>query len=274
MTATAATDLSTTYSDLTWELDGSVGVLTLNRPDSLNALRSSMLDELAEVVVQMQHDAAVRAVVITGAGRAFCAGADVKEWSAQAEEGYGDRTEEPWPPKMHRIMQQLYWLPKPVVGAVNGVAVGAGCDLTLVTDVRIASTRARFGEVYMRLGFCPDAGGSFLLPRIVGESRAAEMIYTGRIIDATEADRIGLVSRVVEPDQLLEAAMDQAGIFASGPTVAIGIAKQNIRKNLATTFEEGLRNELRGGDVCGRTEDHVEGLRATVEKRAPEFQGR
>ncbi len=262
-----------TLSDLErvqWELDGNVGILTLNRPDNLNALNQPTLDELARVVVEATNNPEVRALVITGAGRGFCAGADVQEWS----DGTDDTYAEPWPPKMHRIMSQLYWLPKPVIAAVNGVAVGAGCDLTLVADMRIASTQARFGEVYIKLGFCPDAGGSFLLPRIVGEARAAEMIYTGRIIDADEAERIGLVTEVVAPEDLRKRAMDQARIFASGPTVGIGIAKQNIRKNYLVSFEEALRNELRGGDLCGKTEDHVEGLKATIEKRPAEFVGR
>jgi 2-(1,2-epoxy-1,2-dihydrophenyl)acetyl-CoA isomerase len=258
--------------NVTWHMEGNVGVLTLNRPDRLNAIDNGTIDELAAVVAAATHDDSVRAVVITGAGRGFCAGADVQEWDAGPEAAPEDQ--EPWPPKMHRVMTALYWMPKPVVAAVNGVAVGAGCDLTLVADMRFASTAARFGEVYMRLGFCPDAGGSYLLPRIVGEARAAEMIYTGRIIDAAEAERTGLVTEVVEPDALLDRAMEQARIFASGPTVAIGIAKQNIRKNHTATFEDALRNELRGGDLCGKTEDHVEGLRATVDRRQPEFVGR
>ncbi|MGY1846312.1 MULTISPECIES: enoyl-CoA hydratase/isomerase family protein [unclassified Blastococcus] len=258
--------------NVAWHLDGNVGVLTLNRPDRLNAIDNATIDDLAAVVAAATHDENVRAVVITGAGRAFCAGADVQEWDAGSEAAPEDQ--EPWPPKMHRVMTSLYWMPKPVVAAVNGVAVGAGCDLALVADMRFGSTAARFGEIYMRLGFCPDAGGSYLLPRIVGESRAAEMIYTGRIIDAAEAERIGLVTEIVEPDALLDRAMEQARIFASGPTVAIGIAKQNIRKNHTATFEDALRNELRGGDLCGKTEDHVEGMRATIDRRQPEFVGR
>lgn len=258
--------------DVSWEVQDAVGVLTLNRPESLNAVRSATIDELREVVREATYDSRVRAVVLTGAGRAFCAGADVKEWSSQDSDA--GSAEEPWPPKMHRVMSALYWMPKPVIAAVNGVAVGAGCDLTLVSDIRIASVNARFGEVYMRLGFCPDAGGSFLLPRLVGESRAAEMIYTGRIIDADEAFAIGLVSRVVDPEKLMDSALEQAALLASGPTVAIGIAKQNIRKNALVGFEEALRNELRGGEICGRTVDHAEGLRATVEHRVAEFVGR
>jgi enoyl-CoA hydratase/carnithine racemase len=253
-----------------WETQGAVGVLTLNRPGNLNALNKPALEELSKVVVEATHNEEIRSVVLTGAGRAFCAGADIQEWSDATDNTHG----EPWPPRMHTVMSGLYWMPKPVIAAVNGVAVGAGCDLTLVADMRFASTQARFGEVYMRLGFCPDAGGSFLLPRIVGEARAAEMIYTGRIVEADEADRIGLVTEVVEPDELMKRAVEQAHVFASGPTVGIGIAKQNIRTNYTLSFEEALRNELRGGELCAKTEDHREGLRAAVDKRPPEFVGR
>jgi 2-(1,2-epoxy-1,2-dihydrophenyl)acetyl-CoA isomerase len=255
--------------NLSWRMEGGVGVLTLNRPDRLNALDIATVTELDRVVAHAAADPGVRCVVLTGAGRGFCAGADVQEWNDGPEPD-----EEPWPPRMHRVMARLYWLPKPVVAAVNGVAVGAGCDLTLVADVRIASTAARFGQAYIKLGYCPDAGGSYLLPKIVGESRAAEMIYTGRMIDAAEADRIGLVSTVVEPDQLMDTAMELANRFASGPTVAIGIAKQNIRKNRTVTFEEALRNEVRGGEICAHTEDHLEGMQATIEKRPAVYTGR
>ncbi|MGI5326968.1 enoyl-CoA hydratase/isomerase family protein [Actinomadura nitritigenes] len=257
----------TEHNDLIWQVDDGVGVLTLNRPGSMNALRSATLEELAAVVRQAEHDPSVRAVLVTGAGRAFCAGADVNEWA----DDDGDST---WVPMMHDVMTRLYWLPKPVVAAVNGVAVGAGCDLSLVADLRIASDKARFGEAYIRLGFCPDAGGSYLLPRIVGEARAMEMIYTGRIVEAAEALDIGLVSRVVEHEKFMDAALEQARQLASGPTVAIGLAKQNIRKNHTATFEEALRTEGRGGAICAQTRDHVEALKASVDKRAPEFTGR
>lgn len=258
-----------------WRIDGAVGVVTLNRPDRLNAIDTATIGELDRVVSAAAADPAVRALLLTGAGRGFCAGADVKEWSASSSgEDRPASASEDWPTLMHRVMARLYWLPKPVVAAVNGVAVGAGCDLSLVCDFRIASSSARFGEVYIRLGFSPDAGGSFLLPRIIGETRAAEMIYTGRIIDAVEAERIGLVSQVVEPDRLLDVAMEFARQLAAGPTVAIGLAKQNIRRNSNATFEEALRNELRAGNICSHTEDHVEGLAATIEKRQPSFGGR
>ena len=135
---------------------------------------------------------------------------------------------------------RIYRLPKPVVAAVNGVAVGAGCDMTLASDLRVASTKARFGQAYVRLGYCPDAGGSFLLPRLIGEARAMEMIYTGRIIDADEANRIGLLNALVEPEELMPTALELAGRLAKGPTIAIGLAKENIRQNALLNIEDAL----------------------------------
>lgn len=253
-----------------WRTEGAVGVLTLNRPERLNAIDSPTIDELAWAMIEATHNPAVRALVVTGNGRGFSAGADVQSWSSGEE----NSDPEGWTTKMHNVMNRLYRMPKPAIAAVNGVAVGAGCDLTLACDLRIASTAARFGEAYVRVGFCPDAGGSYLLPRVVGEARAAEMIYTGRIIDAEEADRIGLVSEVVAPEQLLPRTMELAADLAAGPTVAIGLAKQNIRAGYTLSFEQALAAELRAGELCGKTEDHAEGLQAAVDKRTPNFVGR
>ncbi|TDD84021.1 enoyl-CoA hydratase/isomerase family protein [Actinomadura rubrisoli] len=253
----------------TWRMDGAVGVLTLNRPERLNAISNTDIDELDRVLMLAGKDPGVRAVVITGAGRGFCSGADVKEWAARS-----DADEESWPAKMHRTIARLYWLPKPVVAAVNGVAAGSGFDIALTADLRFGSTAARFGQVYAQRGICPDAGGSYLLPRVVGEARAAELIYTGRIIDADEALRIGVVSEVVPPERLMDRALEQARIFAAGPTVAIGEAKQNIRMGHGIGIEEALRNEQRGARACVDTEDKAEGLTAAIEKRRPVFVGR
>ncbi|RKS78971.1 2-(1,2-epoxy-1,2-dihydrophenyl)acetyl-CoA isomerase [Actinomadura pelletieri DSM 43383] len=253
----------------TWHMDGDVGVLTLNRPERLNAIANTDIDELDRVLAYAGKEPSVRAVVITGAGRGFCSGADVKEWAAKA-----DAAEESWAVKMHRTIARLYWLPKPVIAAVNGVAAGSGFDIALTADMRFASTAARFGQVYTQRGICPDAGGSYLLPRIVGETRAAELIYTGRIIDADEALRIGVVSDVVPPEELMDRALEQARIFAAGPTVAIGEAKRNIRAGHTLGIEEALRNEHRGALLCVHTEDKAEGLAAAIEKRRPVFVGR
>ncbi len=259
------------YQHILWDQQDGVGIITLNRPDALNALNYAHLEELHDAVSRAEYDPDLRSLVITGAGRGFSAGADVKEWGAGNDDG------EPaagWVDLAHALITRIYRMPKPVVAAVNGVAVGAGCDIALASDLRVASTTARFGQAYIRVGYCPDAGGSFLLPRLIGEARAMEMIYTGRIIDASEAERIGLLNGLVEPEELMPAAMELADRLAKGPTVAIGLSKQNIRQNAMLSIEDALRNERRAGNICGLTEDAKEGLAATVERREANFKGR
>jgi enoyl-CoA hydratase/carnithine racemase len=260
---------------LALDLDGGVLTATLNRPHRLNALDLATLTELDRTIGRARADNSVRAVVITGAGRAFCAGADVKEWAAEG--GDSDAPAEPtddWVTTAHRVIATLYRLPKPVIAAVNGVAVGAGLDLALAADFRIAADTARFGSVYITLGIPPDAGASFLLPRIVGVPKAKELIYTGRIIDATEADRIGMVTRLVPAAELTAAARSWAEQLAKGPTIAIGMAKENIHENGALSIEAALKSEARAGQICTATADHREGLSAVNAKRTPEFVGR
>ena len=254
-----------------WDETDGVGCITLNRPERMNAIDLRLIIELDHVIERAANRPSVRCLLLTGSGRAFSAGADVKEWGT----GGGDDPDgDGWVPRMHRVMTRLHRLPKPVIAAVNGVAVGAGCDLALVADLRIAATTARFGQAYIRVGYCPDAGGSYLLPQLIGPTKAAELIFTGRIIDPAEADRLGLVNALVEPDQLAATARDWATRLAKGPTVAIGLAKENLRLNRNLAFEDALRNERRAGERCAATEDHHEGLRAVQEKREPQFTGR
>jgi enoyl-CoA hydratase/carnithine racemase len=259
------------YQNILWEQQGGIGIITLNRPAALNALNQAHLIELNDAVQRAGFDPGVRSLVITGAGRGFSAGADVKEWGTAHED---DEPSASWIDLAHALITRIYRLPKPVVAAINGVAVGAGCDIALASDLRVASTAARFGQAYIKLGYCPDAGGSFLLPRLIGEARAMELIYTGRIIAADEADRLGLLNALVEPDQLMPTALALAGRLAGGPTIAIGLAKENIRRNASLTIEDALRTERRAGEICGRTEDAKEGLAATIERRDAIFQGR
>lgn len=259
------------YRHILWEQRDGVAIITLNRPEALNALNYAHLEDLNHAVDRAAYDPQVRCLVITGAGRGFSAGADVKEWGSGGGEGEPAAS---WIDLAHALITKIYRLPKPVVAAVNGVAVGAGCDIALAADLRVASTNARFGQAYVRVGYCPDAGGSYLLPRLIGEARAMEMIYTGRIIEADEADRYGLLNRLVEPEDLMPAALELAGQLAKGPTVAIALAKENIRKNALVSIEDALRNERRAGEICGKTEDAKEGLAATLERHPANFKGR
>jgi enoyl-CoA hydratase/carnithine racemase len=253
--------------------DGSIATITINRPERLNALDTYTLAGLDEAFARASADRAVRAIILTGAGRAFSAGADVKEW-ASGEGGGDDRPADDWVTLAHRLVSRVYRLPKPVIAAVNGVAVGGGFDLALACDFRIGADTSRFGAVYVNIGFAPDAGGTFLLPRIVGMTAAKDLIYTGRIIDAAEASDLGVVSSVVPGAELLTKARELAARLASGPSVAIGLAKENIQEHWNSTIESALRSEGRAGRICGATADHEEGLKAANEKRVPQFIGR
>jgi enoyl-CoA hydratase/carnithine racemase len=254
--------------------DRAVATLTLNRPSRLNALNTPLLAALNDEFARIDTDPAVRAVIITGEGRAFSAGADVKSWASGTDEAGGDgRPAEGWVTLAHRLITRIYRLPKPVVAAVNGVAVGGGLDLALACDFRVGADTSRYGSVYVNIGFAPDAGATFLLPRIVGMTRAKDLIYTGRIIDAAEASAIGLVSSVVPGSELPAAAGELAARLAAGPSVAIGLAKENIQEHWTASLESALANESRAGGIAAATDDHREGLAAANEKRSPQFTG-
>jgi enoyl-CoA hydratase/carnithine racemase len=259
-------------SDILEEQLGAVRVLTINRPDVLNALTAGTSAALGGRLEAAATDATVRAVVITGGGAAFSAGGDhallqelITMPPARARDVvYGS---------FQRPVRAIRAMEKPVIAAVNGPAVGAGCELALAADFRIASDRARFGEVWIKLGCVPALGGMFLLPRIVGLTRAVEMIMTGEIIDAAEAHRIGLVGRVVPADQLRPAALALAESLASGPTRALAAAKAAINRGLSSTFWSELETTLPAQLMCFTTRDYAEGVRALIERRPPRFQG-
>lgn len=260
------------YQHLLVETRGNLLIATLNRPERLNALSEFTLDELNELLKSIVKSN-IRAMLITGSGKAFCSGADVKDWSAKKEKnnkGAGDS----WTPKSHIIIKMIRNLPIPIIAAVNGVAVGAGCDLALACDIRIGSQNARFGEVYSRVGFSPDCGGTYFLPRIVGWGKAAEMIFSGEIISAEEAYRVGILNKLFESEELIEKAIDFSLTLAEGPTVAIGLAKRNMNNSWLQTLDEELEQELEAGAICAKTFDHKEALQAVVEKRKPKFIGK
>jgi len=251
-----------------------IATVSLNRPDQLNALDTATLQLLRRSIMRASSDDSVRCLVLTGRGRAFCAGADVKEWAGGYSETNDDETSGDWTSLAHGIITTLYNFPKPVIAAVNGVAVGAGFDLCLAADFRIAAEAARFGSVYVRLGIPPDAGASFFLPRIVGLTKAKELIYTGRIFSSDEALKIGVVSEVVPSEDLMDATGRWATELADGPTVAIGLAKANLQDHQAMSLESALRSEQRAARIAMETADHKEGLEAVSSKRPPSFRGR
>jgi 2-(1,2-epoxy-1,2-dihydrophenyl)acetyl-CoA isomerase len=257
-------------SDLVLRTDSAgVRVLTLNRPDKRNALNVALLEAVrAELAVAA--DPAVRCLIVTGAGKGFCAGADVDEWASSPDGGSGLG----WVENAHALMRELYDLPKPTLALLNGAAVGAGLDLACCCDFRIASAQAKVACAYTWIGYNPDAGGTWLYPRLLGMTAAKRLVYTGEVWDAAACLEHGLVSRVVPTDELLPAGMQFAEELATGPTIALGLSKQLMQSAAGRTFAEQLDAESAAGRVCSETEDHREALQAAAERRSPLFLGR
>jgi 2-(1,2-epoxy-1,2-dihydrophenyl)acetyl-CoA isomerase len=264
---------------LLFDKQGGVATLTLNRPDARNALTNAMFLDMERMLLEIAGDGDVRVVVLTGAGRGFSAGADLKPAAKEDRR----RAETPSFPgdaggdildRGNRCILRLRELGKPVLGSINGDAVGIGCSLALATDLRIASDTARFGVVFSRLGLGPDGGASHLLRELVGTAKALELLFTGDIIDAGEALRLGLVNRVVAADELADATCELAERLAQGPTLAYGFAKAAVYESANLPFESLLDFEARNQRVAGRSEDVKEGIRSFLERRKPEFRGR
>lgn len=264
---------------LLFEKRGGVATLTLNRPDARNALTPAMFLDLERTLLEIAADDDVRVVVLTGAGRGFSAGADLKPVSKKERR----RTEAPSfsgdaggdiLDRGNRCMLRLRELAKPVLGSINGDAVGIGCSLALATDLRIASETARFGVVFSRIGLGPDGGASQLLRELVGTARALELLFTGDLVEAREALRLGLVNRVVPADELAGTTGELAERLARGPTLAYGAAKAAVYESENLAFESLLDLEARNQRAVSRSEDVKEGIRAFLERRKPEFRGR
>jgi enoyl-CoA hydratase/carnithine racemase len=250
----------------------SVRTLTLNRPDSLNALTPEVMRLLADRLEEAAADPETGAVVITGAGKAFSAGGDMALLKELPTMPPG-RAKAVVYGTFQRVPRIIRSMDKPVLAAVNGLAVGAGCEIALACDFRIASEAARFGEVWIRLGCVPALGGMFLLPRLVGLTKATELILTGEIIDAAEALRIGLVNRVVSSPELLPAAHELARKLARGPSRAIALAKAALNRGLSSNLWTELEAAVEAQMVCFATRDFAEGVQALIEKRPAKFTG-
>ncbi|MEN5303652.1 enoyl-CoA hydratase-related protein [Pseudomonas sp. TWI628] len=262
----------TAPSSLITQVEAGVAWITLNRPEQRNALDIPTLKKLHATLEAYNVDPAVRVVVLTGTGRSFCAGADLAEW-AEAEargalETYG------WTETAHALMHCLHNLDKPTIAAINGTAVGAGMDLSLCCDLRLAAQSARFKAGYTSMAYSPDAGASWHLPRLIGSEQAKRLLFLDELWGAERALAAGLVGEVVADDQLATATAELAARLAQGPTFAYAQAKRLMREGASRSLAEQLTAELAAGLLCGRSEDGAEALRAATEKRPPRFSGK
>lgn len=253
---------------LSENLDGVLRI-TLNRPAQLNAFTEQMHKELLAALKEAERNSEVRAVVLTGAGKAFNAGQDLAEIVGQTID-FGEFLRKRYNP----LILQLQKLEKPVIAAVNGVAAGAGMSLALACDVRLASEKASFANVFVNIGLVPDSGGCYFLPRVVGIGKALELAVTGDKLSADEAYRIGLVSQVYPAETFADDVLKYATRLANLPTKAIGLIKRTMYKGLQMSLVETLEYEAYAQEIAGDTEDHREGVTAFFEKRPPVFKGR
>lgn len=267
------------YTEILYEVgDDGVAVLTLNRPEKMNAFSTTMITEWVDAIERARDDDNVRALILTGAGRGFCSGMDVQAEARgrgvlHGEEGPAQRRNS-LRYNVHRVARALQLFDKPYIAAVNGPAAGAGMDMASMADIRFASETARFGMAYVRMGIIPGDGGAFFLPRIVGLAKALELIWTGDMIDAQEALRIGYVSRVYPPEQLLPETRAFAARLAEGPAVAIQLAKRLVYQSSEVGLHQALDLAQYAMVIAQSTEDAKEGPRAFAEKRKPQFKGR
>jgi enoyl-CoA hydratase/carnithine racemase len=263
-----------TYREIRYDAADHVATLTWNRPEQRNALTPIMLGETIQAVGDAQADPEIRVLVITGAGRAFCAGGDTKAMAQSLSTGSSAAYEGERLGQIQELQLMLRRFPKVVIAAVNGAAYGAGLDLACTADFRIAADTARFCEVYVRLGLAPGGGGAWLLPRIVGVTSALDLVLSGEPIDAAEALRIGLVSRVIPAADLTSATREFAQRFVLSAPRSVEIAKRTLYRGLEMSFEASLDFIRPHIAALRQTEDHKEGLRALQERRLPRFEGR
>jgi enoyl-CoA hydratase/carnithine racemase len=250
-----------------------VAFITLNRPERMNAFGGMMRQEIVEILEQVAGDSDVRVVVITGAGKAFCTGGDVDEF-ASGEVQALSKVVSSERHAMCKAVLAINRMEKPVIAAVNGIAAGGGCNLALACDIRIASEKARFSQIFTKRGVHPDWGGIYFMPRLVGYAKAAELIFTAEIIDAAEAFRIGLVNKVVEHAELEAATKDFAGRIARNAPIPIAFAKRGLQSFQRWDLSQALDYEAYVLEVIMKSEDIVEGFTAFLEKREPTFKGR
>jgi 2-(1,2-epoxy-1,2-dihydrophenyl)acetyl-CoA isomerase len=261
------------YETILLDVEENVATVTMNRPEAMNALNLQLGEELVDAMTRCRSDSNVRAVVLKGAGRAFCAGGDLKAFSEflQADPVTAFRT---LASKLHVGIVEVRHMEKPVIAQVHGVAVGAGMSLALACDLTIAAESARFIMAYSRVGLSPDGSSTYFIPRLVGPKKALEIFYTGDSIAAPEAERLGLISRVVPDADLEKETHAFARRLAQGATLALGRAKELVYRSLSETLETQLEHERDFIALSSTTEDFMEGVQAFIQKREPKFRGR
>jgi len=265
-------------SEILLDIQDRIAVLTINLPDSRNPISGkTVIGEIEDACRRLQFTDDASVLILTGAGKAFSAGGNVKDMQKRAKEFVGGPivlAEEAYRRGIQRIPMALDGLDVPIIAAVNGPAIGAGCDMAMMADIRIASTQAKFGETFLNLGLIPGDGGSWFLTRQIGYQRAAELTFTARMIDAEEALAIGLVLKVVPPDQLMPEALKLARTIAEKPPRQLRLAKRLLKEAQRMSLADFLDVCALGNGISQQTEDHMEGVSALLEKRAPVFKGR
>lgn len=258
------------FQFLTYHVAAGVATITLNRPEVFNAFNDGLTYELQDAFKAVAKDTAVRVVVLTGAGKAFCSGQDLKAAVAQEKRSFLDSLHKRYNPLI-RAMRQL---PKPIICRLNGVAAGAGCSLALACDVIVAAEEASLIEVFINIGLVPDSGSAFFLPRLVGHAKAFELCSMGSKVKAAEALELGLINKVVPMEQLDTAVKGYTDFYATAPTKSIGLIKKMLNKSTHATLDEMLDYEAYCQEIAGTSGDYKEGVAAFLEKRKPNFTGK
>ncbi len=255
------------YENVIVERDGTLGVVTLNRPQALNALSYGLVKDLSLAMQELDQDAAVRVIIVTGGNKVFAAGADIKEMADRGP--FDERIQE-----RLAYRDQINKIAKPVIAAVNGFALGGGCELAMSCDIVVAAESARFGQPEVNLGIIPGSGGTQRLAHLLGKHRAMELILTGDMLSAADAERLGMVNRVVPAELCLEEAKNIGRKIAAKPQLAINAAKEAVLKSANSGLDEGLEFERKSFYLLFASEDRTEGMKAFLEKRKPEFHGK
>ena len=258
------------YETILYAIDDGVATITLNRPQTLNAFTDQMIAETTDAFKQSGRAKEVRCVILTGSGRGFSSGQDLADVQERGDDfSIGDHLRHGY----HRLIMQMVTLEKPIVGAINGIAAGAGCGVALATDIKLASDKASFMLAFSKVGLVPDSGLNWMLPRLIGQARAYEMAITADKVPAQQAYEWGMINRVVPADQLMATAVAWALKLANGPTFAFGLTKRAMNKAWESTLPQALTYEAHMQELAARSHDNKEGIQAFLEKRSPEFKG-